>query len=227
MTDATSSGTTALHYGVMHTGQGPVLNIYHSYPSSDGCWNTVPEHFGSIRSSLLHQSTYMYENSFVQLPYMKEIRDKSYRPTSEEAQVIYDLEREDIELLENLTTDFELKWATYTKPFVTFMNRVWKPRMRAVRAERRVEKDIYEAELQRIGVRLKQAGEEEADDRDSESGSESELDSESDSDWPDDYESEGDGWYTTDEEDGGVVEDDGDSDEEASQPSHDETDDGL
>ncbi|KAH5495961.1 hypothetical protein HBI31_104330 [Parastagonospora nodorum] len=157
----------------------------------------------------------------------EEIRDKSYRPTSEEAQVIYDLEREDIELLENLTTDFELKWATYTKPFVTFMNRVWKPRMRAVRAERRVEKDIYEAELQRIGVRLKQAGEEEADDRDSESGSESELDSESDSDWPDDYESEGDGWYTTDEEDGGVVEDDGDSDEEASQPSHDETDDGL
>ncbi|KAH5383711.1 hypothetical protein HBI33_111190 [Parastagonospora nodorum] len=146
----------------------------------------------------------------------KEIRDKFYRPTSEEAQVIYDLEREDIELLENLTTDFELKWATYTKPFVTFMNRVWKPRMRAILAERRVEKDIYEAELQRIGVRLKQAGEEET-----------KSDSESDSDWPDDYESEGDGWYTTDEEDGGVMEEDRDSDEEASQPGHDETDDGL
>ncbi|KAH5442343.1 hypothetical protein HBI23_131770 [Parastagonospora nodorum] len=146
----------------------------------------------------------------------EEIYEFFQRPTPEEAKVIYDLEREDIELLENLTTDFELKLATYTKPFVTFMNRVWKPRMRAIRAERRVEKDIYEAELQRIGVRLKQAGEEET-----------ESDSESDSDWSDDYESEGDGWYTTDEEDGGVMEEERDSDEEASQPSHEETDDGL
>ncbi|KAH3997504.1 hypothetical protein HBI81_126820 [Parastagonospora nodorum] len=145
-----------------------------------------------------------------------EISNHFQRPTPEEAKVIYELERDDIELLENLTTDFELKWATYTKPFVTFMNRIWKPRMRAVSAERRVEKDIYEAELQRIGVQLKQAGEEEA-----------EIDSESDSDWPDDYESEGDGWYTTDEEDGGVMEEERDSDEEASQPGHDEIDDGL
>jgi hypothetical protein len=123
----------------------------------------------------------------------EEIHDWFQRPTPEEAKVIYELERDDIELPENLTVEFELKWATYTKPFVTFMNRVWKPRMRAVRTERRVEKDIYEVELQRIGVTLKQAGKEEAEDRDSESGSESELDSESDSDWPDDYKSEGDG----------------------------------
>jgi hypothetical protein len=111
------------------------------------------------------------------------------RPTPEEAQVIHELEREDIELLNNLVAKFEAKWATYTRPFVTFMNRVWKPRMREVRAERQVDTDTYQAELQRMGVTLK-----EADAKD-------DLDFDSESDWPDEYESEGDGWYTTDEED--------------------------
>lgn len=127
----------------------------------------------------------------------EEIEDRFQRPTLEEAKVIYKLERDDIELLGNLTTEFELKWATYTKPFVTFMNQVCRPRMGAIRAERRVDKDTYEAELQRIGVPLKRTDEEEAEnlktdsELDSESESESEFDS--DADWPDDYESERDG----------------------------------
>jgi hypothetical protein len=58
------------------------------------------------------------------------------RPTPEEAEVIYKHERGDIELFDKLVAEFERKWAAYTKPFVTFMNRVWKPRMRAVRQER-------------------------------------------------------------------------------------------
>jgi hypothetical protein len=158
----------------------------------------------------------------------EEIDDRFYRPTPEEAEVIYNLEHEDIELLGNLTTEFELKWATYTKPFVTFMNRVWRPRMRAIRAERQVGKDVYEAELQRIGVTLKDKDREEAVDNSTRyTGLKPESDFDSDEDWPDDYESEGDGWYTTDEEDGGVEEEDENSDEEADPPTHDATDDGL
>ena len=170
--------------------------------------------------SLTHTCCYRVE---------EEIGDRFQRPTPEEAKDIYDLEHKDIELLENLTTEFELEWATYTKPFAIFMNRVWKPRMREIRAERQVDKDAYEAELQRIGVTLKQTDEEEAENLDTESERWSDSDSEfdSDEDWPDVYESDRDGWYTTDDEDGDVEEEDGNSDKEAEQPTHDVTDDGL
>jgi hypothetical protein len=67
----------------------------------------------------------------------EEINGKFVRPTTEEANVIRDLERADIELLETLVAEFETKWSTYTRTFPTFMNRVWKPRMRAVRQHER------------------------------------------------------------------------------------------
>jgi hypothetical protein len=112
------------------------------------------------------------------------------RPTPEEAKDIHDHERTDIDLLDKLVTEFEGQWAEYTRSFVTFMNRVWKPRMRAVRQEQQVDKKIYEAELRRIGVSLKG------------SDGENDSDSESDPDWPDDSrEGDAEGWYTTDEED--------------------------
>jgi hypothetical protein len=47
----------------------------------------------------------------------------------EEAEVIHDIETDDIRLLDTLVAKFEAKWATYNKPFVTFLNRVWKPQM--------------------------------------------------------------------------------------------------
>jgi hypothetical protein len=119
------------------------------------------------------------------------------RPTPEEAQIIHDLERDDIHVLDRLVADFEDEWATYTKRFVTFMNRVWRPRMQVVLQEREIDRETYQAELIRMGVTLKESDENQEKDTDSESDS----DSDSDVDWPDDYKSEGDGWYTTDEED--------------------------
>jgi hypothetical protein len=110
---------------------------------------------------------------------------------------ILDLERPDIDLLNTLVADFEVKWEAYRKPFVTFMNRVWKPRMREIREEtrkrRESERPAYEAAVRNVGVVL-----------------ENSVDSESDSDWadwPDDGpEGDADGWYTTDEEDADDVE---------------------
>lgn len=131
---------------------------------------------------------------------LDEVHGKFSRPTPEEAEVIHDHERKDIERLDELVAKFEVQWAAYTKPFVTFMNREWRPRMRAVRQERQMDKQSYEAELFRIGVTLKAP----VCDSTSQSGRESESDSESEPEWPDDYESDGDndseGWYTTDEE---------------------------
>jgi hypothetical protein len=111
--------------------------------------------------------------------------------------VILDLERSDMDLLNTLVADFEVKWEAYRKPFVTFMNRVWKPRMREIREEtrkrRESERPAYEAAVRNVGVVL-----------------ENSVDSESDSDWadwPDDGpEGDADGWYTTDEEDADDVE---------------------
>jgi hypothetical protein len=119
------------------------------------------------------------------------------RPTPEEAHIIHDLERDDIHVLDRLVADFEDEWAKYTKRFVTFMNRVWRPRMQVVLQERETDRETYEAELIRMGVTFKESDE----DREENSDSESDSDSDSDMDWPDDYKSEGDGWYTTDEED--------------------------
>jgi hypothetical protein len=109
------------------------------------------------------------------------------RPKPEEAQDIYDLERDDINLLDTLVKEFEAQWANYNKPFVTFMNRVWRPRMRRVRQVK--DEEAYAAEVRRLGVVLK--------------SKDASADSDSDSDWPDDYvsEDEDDGWHTADEED--------------------------
>jgi hypothetical protein len=119
-----------------------------------------------------------------------------YRPVKAGKDIL-DLERPDIDLLNTLVADFEAKWAAYRKPFVTFMNRVWKPRMREIREEtrkrRESERPAYEAALRSVGVVLKNS-----------------VDSESDSDWPDwpddGPEGDPDGWYTTDEEDADEVE---------------------
>jgi hypothetical protein len=138
------------------------------------------------------------------------------RPTPEESQIIHDLERDDILILDRLVADFEDEWATYTKRFVTFMNRVWRPRMQVVLQERETDRETYQAELIQMGVTFKESDE----DREENSDSESDSDSDSDMDWPDDYKSEGDGWYTTDEEDveedneGGVEQEDTGGEEE-------------
>jgi hypothetical protein len=126
-----------------------------------------------------------------------ECRGYFTRPTPEEAQIIHDLERDDIHVLDRLVTDFEAKWSKYTRPFATFMNRVWRCRMQVVLQEREIDHEIYQTELIRMGVTFKESDE----DREENSDSESDSDSDSDMDWPDDYKSEGDGWYTTDEED--------------------------
>ncbi|KAJ5060799.1 hypothetical protein J3E74DRAFT_214832 [Bipolaris maydis] len=121
------------------------------------------------------------------------------RPTPEEAEEIHDFERDDIEVLEKIVTELEGKWVEYKKPFVTFMNRVWRPRMRKMHRDREVDKATYRAELVQAGIEL------------AESNGETDSDGESDASWPDDYEDTGsEGWYTTDEEDGAdEVEDDG------------------
>ncbi|KAH7073721.1 hypothetical protein BKA63DRAFT_514678 [Paraphoma chrysanthemicola] len=116
-----------------------------------------------------------------------EMRERVTRATSEEIKVIHDLEREDIELLETLVAEFNAKWTAYNKPFVTFMNRVWKMKMRQIHQERQVDSHTYQNELRRMGVVLMDTDVEERNE---------------DSDWPDEYESDdgGEGWYTTDEE---------------------------
>jgi hypothetical protein len=118
----------------------------------------------------------------------EEINGKFVRPTTEEAEVIRDLERADLEFLESLVAEFETKWFTYIRSFPTFMNRVWKPRMRAVHQARKIDKELYQAELRRMGVTLRDAA-----DR-------NEWEYESESDEGEESDSEGDGWYTTDEE---------------------------
>ncbi|EUC44784.1 hypothetical protein COCMIDRAFT_37401 [Bipolaris oryzae ATCC 44560] len=106
---------------------------------------------------------------------------------------IHDLERDDIELLEKVVVELEEKWAGYKKPFVTFMNRVWRPRMRKMRRERQADKATYEAELVRMGITLEEPYEKTDEETDS--------DSESDASWSDDYEdADSEGWYTTDED---------------------------
>lgn len=124
-----------------------------------------------------------------------EIWGEVQRPTAEERSITHELERDDIELLDKLVTEFEAKWATYNKPFVTFMNRVWKRRMRQVKAQRQVDPKTYQAELFKMGITTGRMN-----DEDTESNISDEE--ETDSDWPDDYESDDgrDGWYTTDEE---------------------------
>lgn len=132
----------------------------------------------------------------------EELLDHFTRTTPEEAEEIHDLERDDIELLDRVVAELEEKWAGYKKPFVTFMNRVWRPRMRKMRLEQQVDQASYEAELVRIGVKLKEPNEK--------TNLEIDSDEESDASWPDDYEdSDSEGWYTTDEEDADEVEDHG------------------
>jgi hypothetical protein len=124
---------------------------------------------------------------------MEEIRGQFQRPTLDEAKAIWDLEQADIELLSNLMEEFERSWAAYDKPFAKFVKRVWKPRMRQVREEREINREVYETELTRMGVVLKEFNQNEA-----------EIYSDSDfTEWEDsegDGECDGDGWYTTDED---------------------------
>jgi hypothetical protein len=134
------------------------------------------------------------------------------RPTPEESQIIHDLERDDILILDRLVADFEDEWAAYTKRFVTFMNRVWRPRMQVVLQKRETDRETYQAELIGMGVTLKKSVEDQ----------EKDADSDSDVDWPDDYESEGDGWYTTDEEDVEEDDEDGDDQEDTGDEEEDE-----
>ena len=126
---------------------------------------------------------------------LDEVREGFSRPTPEEAEVIHDLERTEIELLDTLVTEFETKWSTYTKSFPTFIRRVWQSRMRYIRRKRQIDHEVYQAELRRMGVTLHEPGEKVY----------RHWHSDSESDWlgedeESDTESEGDGWYTTDEE---------------------------
>lgn len=139
----------------------------------------------------------------------KEVDGKVQRPTEEEAEVIHEHERDDIELLDELVAEFEAKWATYDKPFVTFMNRVWRKRMKQVKEDRQVDQETYQAELLRMGVTLDEPNEDDEDDEEVMEklkkiwlADDSDSLDEEDSDWPDEYESEDgrDGWYTTDDE---------------------------
>jgi hypothetical protein len=115
------------------------------------------------------------------------------RPTSDETEAIHDSEKTEIYLLEDLMTEFEAAWAGYTKTFAKFINRVWKSRMRAIRKARRIDKELYEAELRRLGISDRKKGEGK--------GCESESDSESDvSESEESTDSEGSGWHTTDDE---------------------------
>jgi uncharacterized protein YchJ len=124
-----------------------------------------------------------------------ELYKRFQRPTPDEAKVIWDHEQADIELLNNLMEEFERSWAAYDKPFAKFVKRVWKPRMRQVREEREINKEVYEAELTRMGVVLKDSDENEAD-----SDYDSDFTESDDSESESEGEGEGDGWYTTDED---------------------------
>lgn len=117
------------------------------------------------------------------------------RPTPDEAKVIWDLEQADIELLNNLMEEFERSWAAYDKPFAKFVKRVWKPRMRQVRKEREINREVYEAELTRMGIVLKEFNQNEA-----EIDSDSDFTESEDSEGEVEGEGEGDGWYTADED---------------------------
>jgi hypothetical protein len=126
------------------------------------------------------------------------------RPTPEEAKSIYEIEQNDIKLLDNLVAEFERAWDTYTKPFAVFMKKVWKPRMRAVLQGQQVDKEVYQAELRRMGVVFGRSKERDGSDSESESNVSEESEESTESE--ENTESEGSGWYTTDDE--AEVEDD-------------------
>jgi hypothetical protein len=65
------------------------------------------------------------------------------QPTKEEARNIFDIERDDIDLLDKLMEEFDSLWATYRGTFAKFIKRVWKPKMRSVLKEKRDPDDIY------------------------------------------------------------------------------------
>ncbi|KAF2027801.1 hypothetical protein EK21DRAFT_114437 [Setomelanomma holmii] len=123
------------------------------------------------------------------------------RPSPDEAKVIHELERAEIELLATLVEEFQTKWASYKKPFATFIKGVWRPRMREIRTGREMNKDLYETELVRMGVTLIEPGRWHKNEHgyhgnSDDSGTSSETGSENESS----SDGEQDGWYTTDEE---------------------------
>jgi hypothetical protein len=128
----------------------------------------------------------------------EEVRGWFDRPTPEEAKSIYEIEHNEIKLLDDLVAEFERSWTTYTKPFAKFMKKVWKPRMRDVLQEQQVDKEVYQAELRRMGVVIDKP--KKRDGSDSESESDASEESEESIESEESTESEGSGWYTTDDE---------------------------
>ena len=151
-----------------------VLSIVYQHKDKSWMSSAVLRVLTFERLSLTHTCCYQV---------LLERRGRARRLTAEEADVIHEQERDRLELLDDLVAQFEAKWAAYDKPFVTFMNRVWKRRMRQIEMEGQADREMYLAGLLRMGVRLEETDE-------------------SDSDWPDEYagEDEREGWYTADEE---------------------------
>ncbi|USP72856.1 hypothetical protein yc1106_00130 [Curvularia clavata] len=114
---------------------------------------------------------------------------ESIRPSPEEAEEIHILERDDIDLLECVVAELEEEWVRYGKSFLTFMNKVWRPRMRKMHEDRQVDRASYQARLVSMGMNLE------------EQDQENDSDAESWGSWPDESEdADSEGWYTPDEE---------------------------
>ena len=62
--------------------------------------------------------------------------------TIEEDGDIFDIEREEINLLDELMKEFECLWATYKGTFAKFIKRVWKPKVKSILNKAGLE-DIY------------------------------------------------------------------------------------
>lgn len=77
------------------------------------------------------------------------------RPTPEEAEIIHDIEREDVAILDDLMDHFNESWRDYPDTFGNFLDKIWKPRMKEERMKnygRRTNDEVYEA----TGVILKE-----------------------------------------------------------------------
>jgi hypothetical protein len=80
--------------------------------------------------------------------------DRYYCSSLEEKEEIHDIERADIDELEELMTEFEVAWAAFPNSFVKFITEVWKPRMREIRKSRRKDPERYRQDVRKLGVKL-------------------------------------------------------------------------
>ncbi|KAI8933484.1 hypothetical protein NX059_009222 [Plenodomus lindquistii] len=94
----------------------------------------------------------------------KEIWGDFTRPTEEERREIQDIEREDIELLDQVMQEFEEAWTRYPGTFARFIDKVWKPRMRRERKKKKMDQAV----MQELGIALKPVPRELAKDEDAE-----------------------------------------------------------